>query len=189
MLFGCHYTYEKCHIARCVENKAWDALEEQHCTFVKDWILSGAELCRIEKPATPDTHLVSYFVIVDPATKRVLLIDHKKAGLWLPAGGHVEPGENLKEAVQREIQEELGIKADFLLEHSLFLTVTKTAGLTAGHTDVSLWYVLKYDSNHTLEFDREEFYSICWFDLDSIPHDRTDPHMKRFMAKLLPSIK
>ncbi len=39
-----------------------DAIEQSHIAYVKEWIASGAELFRTAKPATPDKHLVSYFV-------------------------------------------------------------------------------------------------------------------------------
>jgi len=61
------------------------------------WIDSGAPLWRTEAPATPDPHLVTYFLPFDAARDRLLLVDHRKAGLWLPPGGHVEPGEDPRE--------------------------------------------------------------------------------------------
>ncbi len=73
-----------------------DELEQDHICFVLDWIESGSEIFRIEKPATPDIHLVAYFVIASPEMDQVLLVDHKKAELWLPPGGHVDPGERSK---------------------------------------------------------------------------------------------
>lgn len=62
--------------------KPVDTLETEHINFVKDWIGSGAPLFRTQKPATPDTHLVSYFLLVDCKTNQLLLVDHKKSGLW-----------------------------------------------------------------------------------------------------------
>jgi 8-oxo-dGTP diphosphatase len=140
--------------------KPLDALEEQHIRFVLDWIESGSEIFRIEKPATPDTHLVSYFVMTSPEMDRILLVDHKKAELWLPPGGHVDPGEDPKEAVRREAKEELGINAEFLFDEPLLLTVTKTVGNVAKHTDVSLWYLLKGDPSQVLDYDPNEFHQI-----------------------------
>ena len=104
-----------------------------------DWIDSGAALIRRVKPAMPPRHIVSCFAVVDGDW--VLLVDHINAGLWLPPGGHVEPGETPAQTVMRAVQEELGMTADFLTPHPVFLTVTDTVGLTAGHTDVSLWFV------------------------------------------------
>ena len=59
----------------------------------------------------------------------------------------------------------------------------RRVGLTAGHTDVSLWYVLKGDSNKAYEFDKSEFNDIRWFHLDEVPHSKSDPHMERFIQK------
>lgn len=165
-----------------------DLLEKEHLDFVKTWIASGAEIFRITKPDSPNIHLVSYFIVVDPYTNEILLVDHKKAGLWLPSGGHVEFNEHPGETVRREIREELGIEADFLLESPLFLTVTKTVGNVKQHTDVSLWYVLKGNRCQPLQFDSDEFHQIQWFQLDQIPYERTDPHMKRFVDKVIKKI-
>lgn len=161
-----------------------DDLEKDHIRFVLDWIESGSELFRIEKPATPDTHLVVYFVITTPAMDRILLVDHKKAELWLPSGGHVDPGEDPKDTVRREAQEELGIEAEFMFEKPLLVTVTKTVGNVAKHTDVTLWYILKGDPNRELDFDPEEFNQIRWFSIDEIPYEKSDPHMKRCIQKM-----
>jgi 8-oxo-dGTP pyrophosphatase MutT (NUDIX family) len=40
---------------------------------------------------------------------RVLLHRHPKLGMWLPPGGHVEPGELPDEAAVREVSEETGV--------------------------------------------------------------------------------
>ena len=155
-----------------------------HIADVCQWIHSGEEIFRIKKPDSPAKHLVSYFLLVDIEAEEALLVNHRKAGLWLPPGGHVEPNEHPFQTVKREIQEELGIEADFISEDPLFLTVTETVGLTAGHTDVSLWYILEGNKSKKLDFDEEEFFGIQWFTYDKIPFDASDPHMKRFMKKI-----
>lgn len=159
-----------------------DELERSHMKDVIDWIDSGDELCRISKPATPPKHLVSYFVCVDG--DHLLLVDHKNARLWLPTGGHVEPGEHPKTTVVREAAEELGIVAEFLLDAPLMVTCTETVGLTAGHIDVSLWYLLSCNRTETLRFNDSEFHSVQWFRFSEVPLERADPHMGRFLQKL-----
>ncbi len=163
----------------------FDIAEREQLDFVKDWIASGAEIFRIAKPDKPNIHLVSYFIVIDPQTNELLLVDHKKAELWLPPGGHVELNEHPKETVKREAKEELGIDAEFLFEDPLFLTVTNTVGNVARHTDVSLWYVLRGNRETPLTFDTDEFYQIQWFHQKEIPYERTDPHMKRFVDKVM----
>jgi 8-oxo-dGTP diphosphatase len=160
-----------------------DSLEAEHIEFTGRWIGSGAELCRLRKPDHPSPHLVSYFVVVDRSARKILLVDHRKALLWLPSGGHVEPDEHPEQTVRREAREELEIEATFLHDGPLFLTVTETVGHTAGHTDVSLWYLLGGDSEAPIRFDREEFVDARWFGFDELPVERMEPHMTRFVRK------
>ncbi len=138
----------------------------------------------LEKPAIPDTHLVVYFVITTPEMDQILLVDHKKAELWLPPGGHVDPGEDPKEAVKREAKEELGVDVEFLFDEPVLLTVTKTVGNVTKHTDVSLWYLLKGDPHRILDYDPDEFNQIRWFTIDNISFEKSDPHMKRCIQKM-----
>ena len=159
-----------------------DEIEREHIADVLAWIDSGAELCRVEKPATPPQHLVSYFACVDG--DHILLVDQKDAELWLPSGGHVEPGEHPRTTVKREALEELGLEAEFLAETPLLITRNDTRGRSAPHVDVSLWYVLRVDRDRDLVFDRGEFNSIRWFPTSQVPLDRSDPHMGRFLMKL-----
>ncbi len=49
---------------------------------------------------------VSVYIVRDNA---VLLHIHKKLGIWLPPGGHIELDEDPVEAVLREAQEEAGL--------------------------------------------------------------------------------
>lgn len=159
-----------------------DPLESQHIQETLKWIQSGASIFRIQKPDIPPKHLVSYFVLVDILKQELLLVDHKMAQLWLPAGGHVEPNEHPRDTVTRECQEELDIQAVFLQEAPLFLTSTLTSD--KNHTDVSLWYVLRKPESHNIHFDNREFNNICWFSFDDIPFEKSDPHMKRFVHKM-----
>jgi 8-oxo-dGTP diphosphatase len=160
----------------------FDDVERAHLHDALAWVDSGAQLCRIQKPAIPPKHLVSYFVLVDDG--HVLLVDHKNAQLWLPSGGHVEPGEHPRATVIRELREELGLETGAPPERPLMLTVSQTVGVTAGHTDVSLWYVINADRRLPIEFDADEFHAIRWFRFSDAPLSRCDPHMSRFLRKL-----
>src|SRR5882757_8230848 len=160
----------------------FDELEETHRADALAWIDSGAALCRTRKPATPPKHLVSYFAVVDE--DHILLVDHRSAKLWLPPGGHVEPGEHPRETVARELKEELGLVAAHDIAEPLMVTCTTTVGLTAGHVDVSLWYVVTVDRNQSIRSDEDEFAEVRWFRYSEVPLDRSDPHLARFLAKL-----
>ena len=165
----------------------FDMLENTHRDRTLDWLQSTSDIYRRAKPRTPDQHLVCYFLPVDRERGRILLVEHRRAGLWLPPGGHVEPGEHPWCTVQREAQEELSLPpaTDARPPGPDFLTVTLTNDAQP-HTDVSLWYSLPVDSRVPLEWDRREFRSIRWWtpaDVALSPRTRFDPHLGRFLTK------
>ncbi len=47
--------------------------------------------------------------IFNPENKKFLLIKHKKTGMWLQPGGHIERNEDPEEAAHREVFEETGL--------------------------------------------------------------------------------
>jgi 8-oxo-dGTP diphosphatase len=164
-----------------------DELETMHRQDVLNWIDSGADLFRVEKPDVPPKHLVSYFMLADLALRKVLLVHHKKANLWLPTGGHVELDEDPAETVRRECLEELGVDAKFVQTEPQFVTVTNTVNTNHSHTDVSLWYILQGNESQQLEWDREEFHDIRWWTIDEVestPVSEFDPHLHRFISKV-----
>lgn len=172
----------------------FDDTERIHINSAIDWAESGVNIFRIAKPDIPATHLVSYFVLIDPDHNSLLLGDHVKSLLQLPSGGHVEPGEAPVTTVRRESVEELGMKAAFLGEpHPFFLTITQTNPLSGPttHTDVSLWYLLRGNIRDYIQFERREFNDMTWWNFDEILQtDPTifDPHMQRFTKKLMHSL-
>jgi 8-oxo-dGTP pyrophosphatase MutT (NUDIX family) len=135
------------------------------------------------KPAIPPKHLVSYFAVVD--VDHLLLVDHKNARLWLPSGGHVEPGEHPRATVLRELQEELGFSPDHAIDPPLMVTCTPTVGITAGHIDVSLWYVVRAQRSQPIKFDETEFEAVKWFRFSEVPVERSEPNLGRFIQKLV----
>lgn len=182
-----HFTSIRERISQLIETiEPFDLLEQQQMDFVLQWIDSGAEIFRLIKPAIPDTHLSAYFILWDSIQKQILLVDHKEAELWLPPGGHTEPGEYPIDTVKREAKEELGIEVEFLFPNPLFLTMTATEDKLAKHVDVSLWFLLKGDDLSIVNYDELEFNAIQWFTLDTIPYNHTDPHMERFIQKVKP---
>ncbi len=163
----------------------WDDLEEAHRQETLQWLRATDDVYRRRKPHVPDRHLVSYVAILD--RDAMLLVDHLAAGLWLPPGGHVEPGEPPADTARRETWEELGIEADFRSRPPApsFVTATRTVG-AGQHVDVSLWFLLRGSRSGALRLDETEFRSARWWTADELQANdpaRFDPHFLRFVAK------
>ncbi len=56
---------------------------------------------------------VAVFVVRE---KKVLLHRHRKLGMWLPPGGHIEENELPDEAAVREVFEETGLRVELVSE-------------------------------------------------------------------------
>jgi 8-oxo-dGTP pyrophosphatase MutT (NUDIX family) len=167
-----------------------DAREAADRADVLAWIASGTELYRRVPPADPPKHLVTYFVPYHSEADTLFLVEHRKAGRWLPPGGHVEPDEPLWDTVVREAKEELGILARphpvASGRRPLFLTVTPTVG-PHSHLDCTLWFLLDLDPGKQVQPDAREFSDWGWFPRDQVaswPSHRTDPQMARMLHKL-----
>ena len=168
----------------------YDETEAVHRADALAWLRSTTDVFRRSPPATPAKHLVAYFLLSDPDDGSVFLVHHRRAGLWLPTGGHVESGEDPADTVRREAPEELGVAARFASGQAqpLFLTVTDTVGdPRASHTDVSLWYLLHASRSDPLRPDEREFAAARWWGRDEVAGADTaslEPHLRRFLAKL-----
>jgi 8-oxo-dGTP pyrophosphatase MutT (NUDIX family) len=167
----------------------FDDVEGGHQGWILGWMATTDDVFRRVKPDTPAQHLVVYFVLVDPSDGAVLLVDHILAGLWLPAGGHIEPGEHPVDTVTREVAEELGIEATFSSltgRRPLFVSVAETTG-PQPHTDASLWFVLDAGRDRRLAPDQAEFHSVRWWsreELAAADPAYFEPHLPRMLAKL-----
>jgi 8-oxo-dGTP diphosphatase len=178
-------------VAVLVERLApFDELEVEHRADALRWLRSTPDVFRRASPRTPPKHLVAYFLLQDARTGSVLLVDHRRAGLWLPTGGHVEVGEDPADTVRREAPEELGLTPVFRddVAQPLFITVTETTGpVVDRHTDVSMWYLLSGSQDDDVHPDEREFRAARWWgrtELVAADPATFEPHLMRFLAKV-----
>jgi 8-oxo-dGTP diphosphatase len=164
-----------------------DAVEARHRAAALAWLRATDDVFRRAKPATPPRHLVSYVVPTDPADGAVLLCAHRNAGLWLPPGGHVEPGEHPADTARRELAEELAVDGGVAARPG-FLTITRTVGIDAGHEDVSLWFRAEVPRATRLRPDEGEFTEVRWWsraEVAAADPAGFDPHLGRYLAKTI----
>ena len=146
-----------------------------------------AEFDRLEDPldqALDPVHVTGSAIVTGP--RGVLLLRHKRLGLWLQPGGHVDPGETPWEAALREAHEETGLSVSF--------TEFDADGVPAlvhvdvhdggrGHTHLDLRYVLDggdADPNPA-EGESQE---IEWLDWSAAVDRASDERLAGLLAHL-----
>lgn len=154
-------------IANIINREICDS-EETYDGFLRR--LAEGNLTREENNLT---HFCVFFLPYNPADKKVFIGDHKKSGLWLSPGGHIEKDERLVEALNREIGEELGVK-DFFRESEAkpFLLTISHIGEEMRHYDI--WFLMKTDGADFI-VDPGEFYEARWMTIEEAEKMKTSP--------------
>ena len=97
---------------------------------------------RLEQPLSEladRRHVTASAIVVSDDGQRVLLHRHKRLGLWLQPGGHIDPGEAPWEAARREAAEESGLPASLASPELLHVDVHPGP---RGHTHLDLRYLV-----------------------------------------------
>ena len=134
--------------------------------------LERAREGNLTKEENPKSHFCAYFAAYDPKVKKVFIGHHKKSGLWLFNGGHIDGDETIKESLIREIGEEWGMDGNkFEINSPVFFTITEIDNPTKQpcnfHYD--LWCFLEIDKGNFKPNDAnlsEEFHEYGWKSLE-----------------------
>ncbi|MFA9445285.1 NUDIX hydrolase [Egicoccus sp. AB-alg6-2] len=125
-----------------------------------DWLTDP-----LSETADP-THVTGSAIVVD-AGARFLLHRHKRLGIWLQPGGHVDPGESTAGAAVRETREETGLSAEHPAKGPVVAHVDVHQG-PRGHVHLDVRYLLLADGDAELAPLAGESPHVGWFDLDGV---------------------
>lgn len=137
-----------------------------------------AELDRLPSPfdehADP-VHVTASAIVVNPARDAVLLHRHKRLGLWLQPGGHIDGGEHPADAALREVREETGIARVRHVATSPEVVHVDVHPGPKGHTHLDLRYLVEADGDPAPGHDESP--DVRWFTwTDAI--DLADPGLR-----------
>lgn len=120
-----------------------------------------AELPRLTQPydehADP-VHITGSALIV--GERGVILHKHKRLGIWVQTGGHVDPGETPTQAALRESREETGLPVSLVSDELIHVDVHPGP---RGHTHLDLRYLCTAPPDDPAPPDGES-QETFWFD-------------------------
>ena len=130
------------------------------------------------------THIVAVDGIIENDKNEILLVKSRNRGIYSVPGGQVEIGENLIDALKREIKEESGVD----VEVGKLICVSSNTGTYQGYngyglipTKVMFGFTCKYIDGELQSSD--ETSEVIWVSKDKVLDYITLPYLvKRFNA-------
>lgn len=151
--------------------------------------LARAKEGKMTRDENPTSHACVYFAGIDIVHHQVFIGHHKKSGLWLFNGGHIDKGETPPQALVREVGEEWG--THIMLPPKLspqLLTFTKVVQshlICLTHYDI--WYFINLDST-TFNPDQDllatEFYQTKWLSIPEALEVVVDPNTRKAFQQI-----
>ena len=128
-------------------------------------------------------HFCASAFIIDPYTKKILLIKHKKNRRWTQPGGHIEGDETPEEAALREVYEETGLRVRLLgdrfpREEDFIrpLGIQKNRNLKGDmHIDIIYAGIPKGEIHEQIS---NESTDLCWFSREELDNIDVFPDIK-----------
>lgn len=111
-------------------------------------------------------HVTGSAIVLD-GEGRTLLHHHKRLGLWLQPGGHVDPGERAHEAALREAIEETGLPLSHAGDAPVLVHVDVHEG-GRGHLHLDTRYVLLADAAAPFAPAPGESTELAWVPVEDI---------------------
>ena len=137
-------------------------------SIIKSRFVSRLSEGYITRDENPHSHFCVYFAAYDPGRRLVFIGHHRKSGLWLFNGGHLDRSESVHTALEREIKEEWGIHVPGLAKaQPSLLTITPIENpkkqTCTKHFDI--WFFIPFNKDAfapNKNLLKTEFYTWGW---------------------------
>lgn len=148
-----------------------------------------AELDRLVDPFDQEldpVHVTGSAIVVGP--RGVVLLKHRRLGLWLQPGGHVDPGETPWDGALREAREETGLEVSFAdmgddgVPRLVHVDVHPGG---RGHTHLDLRYLV-FGGDADPSPPEGESQEIAWFDWPAAIERASDDRLTALLRHLAP---
>jgi 8-oxo-dGTP pyrophosphatase MutT (NUDIX family) len=138
-------------------------------------------------------HLTGSALVVDPATRRILLLFHSKVQRWLQPGGHADGDGHLAHVAGREAEEETGIEGLSVVTPAVDLDVhefrsTRTDEPVHLHLDVRYLVLAPPGATTTGNHESEEIVWVSEADLGAYDVDPGTIRMARAGLRALDEV-
>lgn len=148
-----------------------------------------------------EKHFTASALIINEEGK-ILLINHKKLGVWLYPGGHVKINEEPDTAIIREVKEETGLSVEIIsdkdgnladpeadvsvLHHPYVILCEKILGDNEYHYHIDMVYLCRINAKRTqLINNKRESAGINFFGLDDLDQISLFPNFRKLLEKIL----
>jgi 8-oxo-dGTP pyrophosphatase MutT (NUDIX family) len=124
------------------EVAAREPVDERERASIERILATVPDLARPFAMDADPVHVTGSALIVGP--RGIVLLRHRRLGIWVQPGGHIDDGETPWDAARREATEETGLAARFHdAVHELAHVDVHAGG--RGHTHLDLRYLLAAD--------------------------------------------
>lgn len=136
-------------------------------------------------------HFCASVFVVDPKTKKMLLVFHRKFRKWVQPGGHIETGETPEETAHREVYEETGLKIKLLgirfpREDDFIRPLAIQCNRNVkGDMHIDITYAAIPLSEQDIRLNQEESLGIGWFTREQLEVLDVFPDIKITMDYIL----